>query len=413
MPQLTQSVPRYRKHRASGQAIVSISGQDHYLGPHGTRASKVEYDRLIAEWLVGNRQPHLSEEEAKGLTVAELLARYWQFAKRHYRKRGQPTRSLDEIRAALIPLRRLYSHTRAADFGPRSLKAIRQQYVERGVCRIHVNKRAGIVRRVFKWGVSEELVPPSVYHGLLAVSGLQKGRTEAPDHAPVGPVDDATVDATIPFLPPVVDDMIRLQRLTGCRPEEVCILRPCDLDRSGPVWEYRPEHHKTEHHDRDRIILIGPKAQEVLMSYLLRPTGAYCFVPAESDRKRKATMRDNRKTKVQPSQIDRSKRKPARPPGDFYTSNNYARAVNRAVDLANRQRRKEAAEAKARGESVELVLLSKWSPNRLRHSAATRIRKRYGLEAAQVILGHSKADVTQVYAERDADLARRVIAELG
>ena len=57
--------------------------------------------------------------------------------------------------------------------------------------------------------------------------------------------------------------------------------------------------------------------------------------------------------------------------------------------------------------------MEKWCPNRLRHSAATEIRKQYGLEAAQVVLGHAAADVTQVYAERDLELARRVIGEAG
>ena len=57
--------------------------------------------------------------------------------------------------------------------------------------------------------------------------------------------------------------------------------------------------------------------------------------------------------------------------------------------------------------------MERWSPNRLRHSAGTEIRRRYGLEAAQVVLGHAKADVTQVYAERDIELARRVIQEVG
>lgn len=55
----------------------------------------------------------------------------------------------------------------------------------------------------------------------------------------------------------------------------------------------------------------------------------------------------------------------------------------------------------------------RWSPNQLRHAAATEIRRRYGLEAAQVILGHSRADVTQVYAERDQGLAVEVMAKIG
>jgi hypothetical protein len=44
---------------------------------------------------------------------------------------------------------------------------------------------------------------------------------------------------------------------------------------------------------------------------------------------------------------------------------------------------------------------------------ATKTRKQFGLEAAQVLLGHSRADITQVYAERDEALAFRLAAEVG
>jgi site-specific recombinase XerC len=49
----------------------------------------------------------------------------------------------------------------------------------------------------------------------------------------------------------------------------------------------------------------------------------------------------------------------------------------------------------------------------LRHTFATRVRKQHGLEAAQVLLGHSRADVTQVYAERDEQLAATVATKIG
>ena len=110
---------------------------------------------------------------------------------------------------------------------------------------------------------------------------MQAGRTKAVEPKPIGPVADATVDASLPKLPPVVADIVRLQRLTGCRPQEVCILRPCDLDTSGDVWSYRPASHKTQHRGRERIIFIGPKAQDVLRPYRLREKTAYCFAPAE------------------------------------------------------------------------------------------------------------------------------------
>ena len=76
---------------------------------------------------------------------------------------------------------------------------------------------------------------------------------------------------------------------------------------------------------------------------------------------------------------------------------------DRAVDLANRQREKREQEDR----------LPKWSPNRLRHTAATEIRRTFGLEAAQVALGHSQADVTQIYAEKDLTLAAEVARKIG
>ena len=101
-------------------------------------------------------------------------------------------------------------------------------------------------------------------------------------------------------------------------------------------------------------------------------------------------------------------RRPKRQAGDRYTKDSYNRAIARAVKAANAARQKAAEEI-----GVEPVLLPSWSPNRLRHTAATEVRRQFGLEAAQVTLGHSKADVTQVYAERDAELARTVALKIG
>jgi hypothetical protein len=51
--------------------------------------------------------------------------------------------------------------------------------------------------------------------------------------------------------------------------------------------------------------------------------------------------------------------------------------------------------------------------NQPRHSHGTKLRKEHGLEAAQVMLGHSRADVTQVYAERGQQLAATFAATIG
>lgn len=90
MPRLVEAIPKYRKHRATGQAVVTLGGKDHYLGPHRSKASKILYDRLIAQWLAGGRSlPADSDDEA--ITVATLLAEYLTFAEGYYVKNGEPT----------------------------------------------------------------------------------------------------------------------------------------------------------------------------------------------------------------------------------------------------------------------------------------------------------------------------------
>ena len=392
MPRLTEATPKYRRHKASGQAVVTIQGHDYYLGPWDSKASKIEYDRVICEWLAAGRQLPVVGQEASDLTIVEMLARYKKFAVQHYQNKNARTHEWDNVRYAIEPLKRLYARTLVRDFGPLALKAIQQEMVTSGLSRGVVNSRIGKIKRVFRWAVSEQLAPSSLVVGLETVAGLQRGRTSAREADPVTPVSDEVVEKTLRHLPEVVADMVRFQRLTGSRPGEVCILRPRDVDRSGEVWRYVPASHKTEHRNRQRIIFVGPKAREVLAPYLLRDADAYCFSPEDTDRKRKATLRANRKTPVQPSQLDRSTKKPKRKPGPRYNTNSYGCAIRRAAEKAG---------------------VDCWGPNRLRHSAATEIRSRYGLEAAQTVLGHARADVSQIYAERDLDLAKKIMGEVG
>lgn len=230
MPRLTASLPKHRKHKASGKAVVALDGQDFYLGPYGSRASRREYDRLVGEWQHnGRRLP----ADPQCVTVAEVINGYRKFSESYYRKNGQVTREFGCIKEAMKIVRQLYGDTQASDFGPLALKAVRQRMIETGWSRGYINKSVGRIRRCFRWAVENELVPPESHHGLMAVLGLRKGRTKARETALVPPVSDDIVDATLPYLPAVVADMVRFERLTGCRPREVCIVRPCDVDTSG------------------------------------------------------------------------------------------------------------------------------------------------------------------------------------
>ena len=398
-------VPSYRHHKPTGQAVVTLGGRDIYLGRWNSSQSRHEYDRIIGEWLASGRT---LPRPTADLMIAELILRFMHFAKGYYRKAGESTSELDEFKQSLRPVRQLYGMTPAVEFGPIALKAVRLKMLEAGLSRGTINRRVNRIKRLFKWSVAEELLEPSVYQRLATVEGLKQGRTTAREPRPIAPIDDQVVDATLPHLSEVVVDMVRFQRLTGCRPDEVCMMRPIDVDTTGDVWRYRPESHKTQHLGRERIIFVGPKAQDVLRKFLLRDKESYCFAPTESERKRNARRREARQSPMTPSQARRGrKRHPKRPAGDRYTVNSYRRAIHRAVDLANRIR------AKADDGTKTPEPMPKWSPNRLRHSAATEIRKTFGLEAAQVALGHATADVTQIYAERNSTLAAEVMRKIG
>jgi integrase len=403
-------VPKYRRHKPTGQAVVTIDGQDIYLGKHGTAASRHEYDRIIGEWMAAGRC--LVGADA-GVAVAELARAYLKFAKGYYRKDGRPTGSLARVKTAVRTLRMSYGETRVSDFGPLALQAIQLRLVESGHSRRYVNYLVDTIRRIFKWGVAQEIVPETTYRALTAVSGLRRGRTAAPESAPVQPADDATVDATLPYLSPTVADMVRFQRLTGCRPGEVVLVRPMDVDTSGDVWLFVPESHKTEHHGRQRVIVIGPQAQDILRKYLLRPEAMFCFCPRETEKRRLALRHENRKTPLKWGNRPGTnrKRQPKRTAGERYTSRSYSQAIRRGVDKANRAIVEAFVEAGGKPENAKT--LPRWSPNQLRHAAATEVRKRFGLEAAQVTLGHANARITEVYAERDLALAVRVMAEVG
>jgi hypothetical protein len=154
-------IPSYRYHSASGQAVVTLDYRDHYLGSFGSPESRARYEQLVAEWLANGRRMS-SPAKAGLITVTELLAAYLAFAESYYNRNGETTSEYVAVRDALKPVRGLYGLTVVRDFGPLSLKAVREQMIAAGLARKHINQRINRVRRCFKWGVENELVPPSV-----------------------------------------------------------------------------------------------------------------------------------------------------------------------------------------------------------------------------------------------------------
>ena len=413
-------IPKYRLHKPSGQAVVTVRGKDYYLGRHGSPESRSEYDRLVARLLSGDPGPARA-----GVTLAEVLGRYWE----HAVAQGYHHRHLDRIKRALGVARDLYGGEPAESFRGKALKACRERMVQAGWCRRVVNQRANCLKTALKWALSEEMISAEAYGSVRALPALLRGRTTAPESEAVTPAPAGHVEAALPFLPPFLADAARLQMLTACRPGEALALHAQELDDSRPVWVFDLAKHKTRWRGHRRLILVGPKGQELVRKYLRRAcplcgaTGRagrlnfaagvcgacaakgaeavdpgwlrddyYLFEPALARVERFEDMRAARKSPVQPSQADRSKAAPGKAPGKRYLVTSYDRAVAKACDRAG---------------------VPRWHPHQLRHAAATAIRAEFGIELAQIILGHASLQATEIYAAADLAKAMEAVASRG
>jgi len=352
-------VPKYCRQRGTNRpdrAYVRIDGKKIILGLYGTDESRARYAELIKG--VGSTDSQSAKEVSHSPPMlAEIMVSYLEHAMDYYVQRdGKPGREFELIREALRVVRRHSPNCPAHKFGPRRLKEIRQAFIDDGLSRKHINKQVSRIVRMFKWAAADELIPGSVAVDLSMVGGLKQGRTTVREIAPVQPVDDSVLEATLAELSPLEADMVALQRLIGCRPGELVSMQPHQIVRTADVWLYVPDQHKTQHLGKQRQIPIGPKAQEILRKHLF---GLWCF-----------------QTRL----------------GGPYRIDSYRIACQRAAKRAG---------------------VAKWTPHQIRHNAGTEIRREYGLEAAQVVLGHSSAQITQVYAERDFDKAMQVAREIG
>ncbi|OAI41451.1 hypothetical protein AYO40_03070 [Planctomycetaceae bacterium SCGC AG-212-D15] len=442
------SVPSYRLHRQSGQAVVtlrdSLSGHryDVLLGEHGTKQSKAEWKRVVLEWEANGRRPRPAGTGPADITIAELIGCYWQHVESYYRHTdGTPTGEVQCFTYALRPLNYLHGETAAKDFGPMALKAVRELMVrgydhpkygpQRPIARKQINARVKRIRRMFKWAVANEVLPATVLHGLQALEALKQGRTEAHESPPVLPVARAVVEETLSHLRPVVADMCRLQLETGMRPGELVVMRACDIDMTGRVWLYRLRQHKTVHHGYERVVPLGPKAQEIVKRWLTTETLAYLFSPKRAVEGLFAERRDGRKTPLWPSHLrlqakKRLKRRQHREAGDRYTVTSYGRAVARGCEAAfpppehlRQQEHESRKKWLARLTPDEKAALREWRrshswhPHRLRHTRALEIKREAGLDAARACLGQRSPVITEMYAGLDLSKAAEIMARIG
>ena len=383
--------PGYCLHKSTGQAIVRFGGKMHYLGAHGSDESKEKYNRLKAEWLLNRHVGAFQPVASTGPTMAEVCLAYLEFAESYYAGSTEYV----NLELACRPVDALYSSLKASEFDIVQFEVCRDWWLsEPKRSRQYVNKQSKRLLRVLKWAATKRMLKADVYQECRLLAPLKAGRTTAPETEKVTCVPQSLVDATLPFCTTVVCDMIRFQQLVGCRPGELCSITPAMVDRSEDVWLIKLAKHKTAYRGKDRIIYVGPQAQAILSKYLLRAADSACFSPQESERQRLQAKHDARVTPMSCGNKPGSNRTrtPRRKPGDAFDTGSYAHSIKGACRRAK---------------------VESWAPNQLRHNAATLVRKHYGLEGAQVILGHSDIGISQVYAERDSSKAVSIARAIG
>ena len=189
-------------------------------------------------------------------------------------------------------------------------------------------------------------------------------------------------------MPPMLRAMVQLQRLLGMRPSEI-IMRVGDIDRSknNGLWYYLPGSYKTARYVGKIIFPLGKPEQELLMPYLegKKPESAV-FSPRTAQDERNAEKRENRKTKISPSQLARNEERAAKPSryGEFYNRDSYRQAIDYAIERGNRL-------------LPEDEQIPHWYPYQLRHSASSATELEHSDEDAQALLGHRTVNMTKRY----------------
>ena len=442
-------LPALRFHKPSKQFYAWQGNRRIYFGEK--HADAVErYHRFIATIIVPADQSTSATATAasakSSLTVAEAVLLYYKHKQKELEDGRIRRYTLDRVRAATRAVAEACGEMPVCEFRGKALEKVQQYLVKRRLrrkvrgnrkrpprfdpnatlSRQYANLVLSSVMLCWSWLVKEEIVPPDNLAIMREVApiGEQPGVRES---TRITPVSVDVVEATLPECHPTLTAMIRLQQLTGMRPGEICAMRRCDLstlpseriklpksnyevsarEHNGQrIWLYAPGTHKTLRKRKVRVILIGPRAQEILYPYLNREPQAHIFNPNEAVQLYRKLQRERRQSPVQPSQVERAKRNRAKggkvSEREYYTSESYGRAVARAIDRTNAARVAKGIEP-----------IPTWAPNQLRHAVATEVAERFDEATAAALIGHSGMDTIKVYAEQAIGKAAAAAAEMG
>lgn len=386
MPDKPKNRPAFKTQTVKGShyAYTRVDGRRLSLGRAGSPEALSKYQRIVAEWDASETERGLAEPSR--LTVAELAERFVDFQRQRVED-GEINRMnayLASYAATALVENAEHANTPVNRFGPKALRAIQRRLAKTPVkqsagcfrdhsdppclSRSEVNRRMNTIRQMFRWGVSEELVPTTVLQSLEAVSGLRV--SEGRETSPRIPADPRAVGATVTALQQAgsehIANIILLIRWTGCRPSEVCGLTASEVCETLDGLELRIQAHKTmKHTNADRVVSLNQEAAQIVREAL-----------------------------GQGRSIDPSRHLFTNDAGKPITQSGLYQAVKRSAKVAG---------------------VAHWTPYQLRHLAAIEMLEAGASEAeAAAAIGHTpNSTVIRRYSRGRERLARKAVAGIG
>jgi integrase len=359
----SKKFPKLCHHRHTERGYINFDGKFHYFKGTWPGNQKDPPQEIVEQYTQACAKISLGsfgrEKPSEGIAILDLCERYIQFASKYYVKDGEQTTEAKNTEYACNAVSVIYGPEKAIDFGPFKLKTVIRSLVARGLRTGTINTMVGRIRRLFKWAAGEELLPASVWLNLRSVDGVKRGRG-IPESRKVEPVPMDLFEATLPLLPRKVGLMARVHWLIGCRSNEIAALRGVELskDKDPDLWVFTPTRSKNY-----ASYLVGPKAQEILVS-LLEERGHECYLFGTGKGRKPRSSASYRKTVLHVCKVHG---------------------------------------------------LPRWTPSQIRHAAAQEARDSHprGIEATQAKLGHQQVTTSQIYAHSKMELARDVARRLG
>jgi integrase len=359
--------PPLKPYKGGARVRCTYKGQpfERHFGPWGSTKSKDEYARFCNDWRT--RGP-LAAMGLAVVMIGELVANYTEWAATEYRKRGRESSEMHCQRSALRVLVERFGGEDVSDFTPDKLREYQRACVEKKWAADTVKGYTNRVLQCFRFAVERGHYPGEMLDRLRAVRNVRRGESMGKRSKKRVPVPLEHVEAVMPHLDKrdavraMLETMIRAQLFVGCRPIEICVMRPVDLDRTKSEWMYTvpAAWHKLDHFGRDQIYWIGPRAQALLLPYLegRGPEEPLFHLPTKTTAVKRVW---------------------------------YERKI---------------------GEACVKAGVPEWNPHRLRHTRATAVADASGTEDGSRVIGDSE-EVARRHYIADENAKRRIARDSG